>query len=60
MTMPEITDETYMLCPRCDFDVCVSPEDPDSSLSDMHRHLRSRHPDRNADQDLARVSLVYR
>jgi hypothetical protein len=59
MTMPEITDETYLRCPCCTYVVWVSPEDPDASLSGMHRHLRGAHADRDARRELARAELVY-
>ena len=38
---------TYGLCPEddCDHKQWTSPEDPDSSFSDLLDHIRSVHPD---------------
>lgn len=58
--MSEITDEMYLRCPCCWFETWVSPEDPDASLSDMHRHLRACRPDRDPNKLLAKVIEVTR
>ncbi len=51
MTLP------YALgCPSCPYFIEVSDVDPDASLSDMHSHLRWRHPsDGTPNQLLAKV-----
>lgn len=39
----------YLDCPFCPYVEHVSAEDPDSSLSELDRHMRSRHPDEDVD-----------
>lgn len=45
----------YLICKNCAWEVQVSEEDPDSTLSDGMEHLQSRHPGSNPAVHLAVV-----
>lgn len=53
----------HLTCPACPFDVEVSTEDPDASLSYMFDHILARHAAYNGDtalRMLADVKLAVR
>lgn len=56
--MREPDGTTDLLCPRCPHRVWVSPEDPDASLSEMHRHLSRDYPEAEALRLLGDVEEV--
>lgn len=56
--MREPDGTTDLLCPRCPHRVWVSPEDPDASLAEMHRHLSRDYPEAEALRLLGDVEEV--
>lgn len=55
-------EDEFLVCPvaDCDHEVWVSPEDPDASLTHMHRHFVRYHPDSAPLKLLAQAAATTR